>query len=166
MSENILKDFNVAVDGKGYAGMATELVLPKLDIVTEDIRAAGMDTSEAVDMGMEPMEAEITLSGYDVALLKLWGVNGGSVPLTARGGLQSEDGTVKAVAVNLQGKMVGLDMATWKPGELNPKKMKMKVKYYKLTIDGDEIIEIDVPNMVRKIGGVDQLAEIRAALGL
>lgn len=166
MSENVLKDFNVSIDGRGYAGMATELVLPKLDITTEDIRAAGMDSSEAVDMGMEPMEAEITLSGYDVSLLKLWGLTGDSVPLTARGAMQSEDGTVTAATVNLQGKMVGLDMATWKPGEINPKKMKMKVKYYKLTMGGEELIEIDVPNMVRKIGGVDQLAEIRAALGL
>ncbi|WP_178860832.1 phage major tail tube protein [Thiomicrorhabdus cannonii] len=166
MSQNVLKNFTTSVDGRGYAGMATELVLPKLDIVTEDIRAAGMDSSESVDMGMEPLEAEITLSGYDVPLLKLWGVTGSSVPLTARGALQSDDGTVKAAVVNLQGKFVGLDLGTWKPKDLSPKKMKMKVSYYKLTIDGEELIEIDIANLIRKVGGVDQLAEIRAALGL
>lgn len=166
MSENILKNFNVQVDGHGYAGKATELVPPVLNIVTEDIRAGGMDSSESVDMGMEPMEAEITLSGYDISLLKLWGVTGDSVPLTARGALQSDDGSVKAAIINLQGKFVGLDLGTWKPGDQAPKKMTMKVNYYKMTVDDEELIEIDVANMVRKIGGVDQLADIRNALGL
>ena len=166
MNDNILKNLNVSVDGRGFAGMATEFVPPKLDIIYEQIRAGGMDSSAPVDMGMEPMECEMTLSGYDAELLKLWGLTGDNVPLTARGALQSDDGTVKAIAINLQGKFVGLDMGTWKPGDQSPKKMKMVPTYYKLTIADEELIEIDVPNMIRKISGVDQLAEIRSALGL
>lgn len=38
--------------------------------------------------------------------------------------------------------------------------------YYQLTIDGKEVIEIDVINMVMKVDGVDRLAEHRKAIGL
>ena len=39
-------------------------------------------------------------------------------------------------------------------------------RYYKLAINEEELIEIDAVNLVRKVGGVDQMAEIRAAIGL
>jgi P2 family phage contractile tail tube protein len=40
------------------------------------------------------------------------------------------------------------------------------LRYYKLSHGGEVIHEIDVPNMVRVVGGVDQLSEIRNALGV
>ncbi|MBK1618545.1 hypothetical protein CKO42_08850 [Lamprobacter modestohalophilus] len=40
------------------------------------------------------------------------------------------------------------------------------VKYYKLSINGNELIEVNAVNLVRKVGGTDQLAAIRAAIGL
>jgi P2 family phage contractile tail tube protein len=40
------------------------------------------------------------------------------------------------------------------------------LRYYKLTIGGRELIEIDKVNMIRKIGGLDQLATIRQAIGV
>jgi P2 family phage contractile tail tube protein len=36
----------------------------------------------------------------------------------------------------------------------------------KLAIDGEELIEIDAINLVRKVGGVDQMARIRQAIGV
>nr|VFK59842.1 MAG: hypothetical protein BECKTC1821F_GA0114240_10386 [Candidatus Kentron sp. TC] len=39
-------------------------------------------------------------------------------------------------------------------------------EYYKLTHDSRVIHEIDVPNMVRVIDGVDQLEQTRVNLGL
>ena len=40
------------------------------------------------------------------------------------------------------------------------------LSYYKLTIDGEVIHEIDVLNMVKNIGGKDLQADFRAALGV
>ena len=37
---------------------------------------------------------------------------------------------------------------------------------YKLTIDGQELVEIDAVNLVRKVGGTDQMDAIRAAIGV
>ncbi|HBU6186017.1 TPA: phage major tail tube protein, partial [Escherichia coli] len=38
--------------------------------------------------------------------------------------------------------------------------------YYRLTIDGSDIIEIDTVNMVEKVNGVDRLEQHRRAIGL
>jgi hypothetical protein len=40
------------------------------------------------------------------------------------------------------------------------------VTYYKLNVNGTDVIEIDVVNMKRIIKGVDQLASQRTALGI
>ena len=95
-----------------------EIELPKLTVKTEEFRAGGMDAPVELDMGMEKLESTLTLSGVDRELLKLWGVAPGNLtPLTVRGSLQSEDGTVTSVEVRLRGHVKEIDWGTWKPGE-------------------------------------------------
>lgn len=57
------------------------------------------------------------------------------------------------------------DPGEWKPGEKAPLKMKLECSYYKLEHAGELVHEI-VPNMVRIVDGVDQLAAARTALGV
>ncbi|MCA3480645.1 MAG: phage major tail tube protein, partial [Rhodobacter sp.] len=45
-------------------------------------------------------------------------------------------------------------------------KLMMDVRYYRLEINGEQIVEIDLVNGKRVIGGVDQLADQRRAMGL
>jgi P2 family phage contractile tail tube protein len=40
----------------------------------------------------------------------------------------------------------------------------MALRFYKLTHGNETVHEIDIPNMVRTIGGIDQLAAVRGAL--
>lgn len=167
MITDIMKNMSLFIDGRGYAGKADEVVPPKLTIKTEEYRAGGMDAPIELDMGMEKLEAEFTLSSFDKDVLKLFGLAAGNlVPMTLRGALESEDGTVTPVTMNLRGQIRELDMGTWKPGEKNALKIAVAVRYYKLT-HGEEVIhEIDVENMIRTINGVDQMAPQRTALGL
>ena len=69
---------------------------------------------------------------------------GALVPFTVRGALQSEDGTVTAVAAQLRGHVKEIDFGTWKPGEKVPMKAMVSVRYYKLEHAGNAIHEIDV----------------------
>jgi UDP-N-acetylmuramoyl-L-alanyl-D-glutamate--2,6-diaminopimelate ligase len=62
MLPKILKNFNVFVDGRGYAGKIDEITLPKLTIKTEEYRAGGMDIPVSIDMGMEKLEADTPYS--------------------------------------------------------------------------------------------------------
>ncbi|MDL2295612.1 phage major tail tube protein [Lachnospiraceae bacterium OttesenSCG-928-E19] len=84
----ILKNFNLFVDGRGYAGRADEVTPPKLTIKTEEIRAGGMDAPAEVDMGMEKIETSFSLIEYDPDILTQFGVvSGNSVSITLRGAL-------------------------------------------------------------------------------
>ncbi|ACN95453.1 phage major tail tube protein [Wolbachia endosymbiont of Carposina sasakii] len=166
MLPKILKNFNVFVDGRGYAGKIDEITLPKLTIKTEEYRAGGMDIPINIDMGMEKLEAELTFAEYDSELFRLFGlINNNAVSLTLRGGLQGSSDT-ESVVINLRGLFKELDFGSWKPAEKAMLKCTVAANYYKLTIDGKELIEIDAENMIRKIDGVDQMTSMRTALGI
>lgn len=162
----ILKNFNVYVDGRGYAGKAQSIQLPELTIQTESHRAAGMDAPISLDMGMEEMESQITFASFDKELLKRFGLaEGNQTQLTAKGALRDIDGAVTPLTVAMRGTVSNLPLGTWEAGSKAELQLTMKLRYFKLQ-HGDEIThEIDPINNVRIIGGVDQLAEIRKAIG-
>ena len=167
MLDDILKNMALFVDGRGFAGNVEELTLPKLTLKTEEFRNGGMDAPIEVEMGMEKLESEFTLTRFDKNVLKLFGLAPGQlIPLTIRGAVISDDGTQTAVVVNLQGIVREMDPGNWKPGEKATLKIMLALRYYKLTHGGDVVHEIDIPNMVRTIGGVDQLSAVRSALGI
>ncbi len=162
-----LKDFNLFIDGRGYAGKVEELELPKLTVKTEEYRGGGMDGAVEIDMGTEKLEAKIVLAEYEPEVLKLWGLaDGSAVQLTARGALQADGLAVVPVVVNLRGSIKELDWGAWKSGDRATLSLAVAARYYRLDMSGSEIIEIDIENKIRKVGGVDQIAAIRAAIGL
>ena len=64
----VMKNMNLFVDGRGYAGRIDEIQLPKLTLKTEEHRAGGMDLPVEIELGMEKLEAEMTFSDYDPEL--------------------------------------------------------------------------------------------------
>lgn len=162
----VLKNFNLFVDGRGYAGRAEEVTPPKLTIKTEELRAGGMDAPAAIDMGMEKLEAGFSLIEYDPELLKQFGlVSGNGVQLTLRGALV-DDTTTTPMVIGLRGMFTEIDMGKFKAGDKATMQCLVACRYYSLEIGGRKLIEIDVDNMTRVIDGVDKLAEVRAALGI
>lgn len=163
----ILKNFNLYVDGRGYAGNVDEVQLPALNITEEDYRAGGMDAPVAIDMGMEKLEANFKVSKFDRDLITKWGIAPGArVPFTLRGALESLDGTVKAVVVSLIGSVHGLEFDAVTAGTKAGLTFKFAATSYRYEQDGETLIDIDVINCKRTIGGVDRLAEIRNAIGI
>lgn len=166
-ASDIRKNFNLWVDGRGYAGQVDEFNPPKLTLQTEDFRAGGMDLPVKVTMGMEAMDCDFSLKQYSRDVLSLFGVvEGASVPLVVREALESFDGTVTQVVRTMRGKITEIDEGTSKPGEIPLLKVTLNLTYYKMQ-HGDRVVhEIDAENMVRTINGVDALAAIRNALGM
>lgn len=166
-ARDVLKNLNLFVDGKGYAGQLQEFTPPKLTLQTEDARLGGMDMAVELTMGMEKLEADFTLISYDRDVLALFGVaEGSTVPLVVREALESFDGTVTPVVHTMRGKIKELDPGTHKPGEVAPLKASLALTYYKQAHGGTTVHEIDPVNMVRVINGVDALAAQRGALGI
>lgn len=164
MIPKILKNFNVYVDGRGYAGRVEEITLPKLTIKTEEFLGAGMAAPVEIDMGMEKLEMDLTFAEYDTELFKLFGLtNGSETAFTIRGAIQGA-GNTESVVINVRGFFKELNCDTWKPAEKAALKCSIACTYYKLSIAGVELIEIDPINMVRNVNGSDQLSAFREIL--
>jgi len=167
VAENILENFNLFVDGRGYAGNIEGLTLPNLQLKLEDFRGGGMDATVGIEMGMEKLESSFSLTKTGAEAMRLFGVskNGRGVPLTARGSIKTPNGKLP-VLVQMEGTISGIETDEWKSGEKVTTKYTVQLIKYKYTLNGELIHHIDIPNMIRIIDGVDQLAETRSNLGM
>ncbi|MFB9149517.1 phage major tail tube protein [Roseovarius ramblicola] len=166
-ARDVLKNLNLFVDGRGYAGQIDEYSPPDLTLTTEDYRGGGMDAPVPIEMGMESLETSFALISYDRNVLTQWGVRqGASVPMTVRGALESFDGTVKPVVHRMRGMITSLQRGTWAAAQKPALTVTMRPVYYREEHDGVLTHEIDLENMVRIVNGEDLLAATRAALGL
>ncbi|MEM1077463.1 MAG: phage major tail tube protein [Pseudomonadota bacterium] len=158
-----IRNFNAFVDGIGYAGRVTEGMAPVMKIKGEEHRGAGMDAPVTVDMGMEALTTSLTFVEYLPALLKMVGTRQSIVLRPAQMG--EADFETDTIIHTCRGRVMSVDPGTLKAGDETSLKLEMATDYYKLEMNGETLIDIDVENGVRIIDGVDQLAGIRAAMG-
>jgi len=163
-----LKNFVLFNDGNAYLGEVPEVTTPKLALKMEDYRAGGMPGSVKIDQGLEALTVEWTAAGYLANAIKQFGssrVDG--VPLRLTQALQADDTeSVTPAEIIMRGRHSEVDFGNAKAGEMTQVKFKTELSYYKLSMDGVVLIEVDMVNMVFVVGGVDRLAETRTALGI
>lgn len=160
----LIKNFNAFVDGISYFGLASTAKLPALKIQTAAVRNGGMDGPVGVDMGTEGLTSEITFSEWSPALLKELGKQSRFV---FRPAMQSStDFTTGTVIATLGGLITTSEPDELGSGKESNLKIIMDVRHYRLQINGEEIYNIDLVNAVRRVGGRDQLAEMRRAMGI
>jgi len=163
----VLKNFSLFVDGRGLAGSVSTLTLPTLTTQMEEFRGGGMDAPVDIDMGMEKLETTFELFDYDENILALYGLaDGAATQLTARGALRRDGEAAVPAVANMTGVVKEFDPGDWSAGDQATATFGLSLRYFKLTIGGRELIEIDKVNMIRRIGGVDQLESIRTAIGV
>lgn len=164
----VLKNFAIFADGINYTGEVEEVTLPKLTRKLEDYRSGGMNLPAKTDLGMEALEAELTAGGWLKDVIRQFGAAGvNSVPIRFVGAVQSDDdGQYSAVEVYMRGRWEEIDMGSAKAGEKSEFKCKVALNYYRLTWNGEELIEIDAIRMIEKFAGVDQFAIVRQLLGI
>lgn len=165
---NSLKNFNVFNEGKSFMGIVEELKLPKLSRKMEDFRGGGMDGPVELDMGQEKLEIEQICGGFVVDAYSQYGCTKvAGIMLRFAGAYQREDtGDVLAVEIVVRGRHKEIDGGDAKSGDKGKTSIKSVLSYYKLTVDGKEIIEIDLLGMIFKVNGVDMLEKQRKAIGL
>lgn len=163
-----LRNFNLFGDGENWQGQIAELKIPDLVRKTEEYRGAGMDGTLEIDMGMEAISFEWTPAGLIESVFDGFGhsqIDGKQLRFT---GAYVRDDTAETVAVEIvvRGRHKQISMGTAKQGDSNTLPVTTAVAYYKLTIDGKDVIEIDVAGMLFIVNGDDRMAAQRAALGL
>lgn len=167
MLPRILKNFTAYVDGRGYFGRIASCKLPELTVKTEEYRGGGMDAPIEHDMGMEKLEAELMFAEYDPELIKLFGLFESGTQVVLRGALQRQGEAVSVpVEVRLQGGVKQVARDEWKPSEKGDMKLVVNCNMYRESQGEEILVDIDLLNSVRVIGGFDQLASQREALGI
>jgi P2 family phage contractile tail tube protein len=163
MIPRILRNFNVFVNGSGYAGLVSEAELPEIALKTEEHRGGGSDTPVELDLGTELMTAKITLAEYNPTIM---GLVGTVARVQLRGALVRDNEAAVPMIVEMLGLFKRSGLGTWKAGDLASNEQDVSLRYIKITIADQVITEIDAENTVRIIAGVDQLASHRAAMGM
>ncbi|MDY4299379.1 phage major tail tube protein [Pseudomonas salmasensis] len=165
-----LKNLNLFNDGNSYLGVAKSVTLPALGRKMEAYRGGGMNGPVKADLGMsdEGIQFEWKTGGLDLISLRQFGaVNASSVALRFSGPYQQDDtGEVSIVEVVVRGRHETIEMGDAQPGEDTEHSMTTTCSYYKLTVDGEEIIEIDLLNFVENVNGVDMLEKHRTGMGI
>ena len=165
-----LKNLNLFNDGNSYLGLVKSLTLPALGRKMEAYRGGGMNGPVKSDLGLsdDGIQFEWKTGGLDLISLRQFGaVNASSVALRFSGPYQQDDtGETSNVEVVVRGRHETIEMGDAQPGEDTEHSMTTTCSYYKLTVDGEEIIEIDLLNFVEKVNGVDMLEKHRTGMGI
>jgi len=162
-----LKNMNVFGDGVSYLGQVSEVTLPKLALKTEGYRGGGMIGEVELDMGLDKLELEFNAGGIITDLIGKFGASAhDATMLRFAGAFQSDQtGRVQAVEAVCRGRYTEIDMGKGKPGDDTEHKFKMSCSYFRLIVDGADLVEVDVIAGVFVVDGIDRYAEIRAAIG-
>jgi P2 family phage contractile tail tube protein len=165
-----LKNLNLFNDANSYVGVVMSVTLPPLGRKMESYRGGGMNGPVKADLGFsdDGIQFEWKTGGLDLISLRQFGaVNASGVALRFSGAFQRDDtGDVSAVEVVMRGRHETIEMGEAQPGEDTEHSITTTCSYYKLVVDNEDIIEIDLLNFIEKVNGVDMLEKQRAALGL
>ncbi|MDF2794833.1 MAG: fII [Pseudomonas orientalis] len=165
-----LKNLNLFNDANSYLGVVKSVTLPPLGRKMEAYRGGGMNGPVKADLGFsdDGIQFEWKTGGLDLIALKQFGaVNASGVALRFTGSFQQDDtAEVSAVEVVMRGRHETIEMGDAQPGEDTEHSITTTCTYYKLIVDNEEIIEIDLLNFIENVNGVDMLEKQRQALGI
>jgi P2 family phage contractile tail tube protein len=165
-----LKNLNLFNDANSYVGVVKSVTLPPLGRKMESYRGGGMNGPVKADLGFsdDGIQFEWKTGGLDLIALRQFGaVNASGIALRFAGAFQRDDtGDVSAVEVVMRGRHETIEMGDAQPGEDTEHSITTTCSYYKLIVDNEDIIEIDLLNFIEKVNGVDLLEKQCAAIGL
>lgn len=163
----LLKGFNVFTDGLNKHGVTMTVKRPAIKFKTEDFTPGGMIAEVVAVHGLEKLELELVSKGYDAELFKSVSHKIGGNLLRYQGSLHREDEDEHQTLVGeARGRIIEIDPGEDKAGEGGEHTFKYVLTYWKETLNGEVITEIDLMNNKVNIGGKDYFAGMRKALGL
>lgn len=165
-----LKNMNTFHDGVSYMGITKSVTLPVLGRKMEAYRGAGMNGPVKADLGFsdDGLQLEWKIGGVDDQVIKEFANQSASGLMIRFSGSYQRDDTaaVSTVEVVVRGRHETIDMGEAVSGEDTEHTITTTCSYYKLSIDGSVLVEIDLLNFIENVNGVDMLAAQRRAIGL
>lgn len=166
---NKLYNANVYVNGASFLGRAEEVTLPKVQAKMVEHKALGMFGVVETAAGIEKMEAKIKWNSLYPEVLGEIANPYKSVSIQVRASLETYDSTgriaEKPVTAFMTAQFKNFPGIGFKHQDNAEVETDLAVSYYKLTIDGEDIIEADVFANIWKVNGEDILATFKANIG-
>lgn len=162
-----LRDFGIFEDGE-FIGEGVMARLPKLAYKTEEWIGGGMAAPVEIRDHLEKLDCEWEAKGFLALPFKQLGKDRlGAIGLRFVGAFDDPDsGAVDSVEVELRGNHKEVEGGEFKRGEGGNTKVMSALTTYKLSLNGKELVFIDVINGVERFDGKDIRAPLREALGL
>lgn len=165
-----LKNMNTFHDGVSFMGVSKSVTVPVLARKMEAYRGGGMNGPVKADLGFsdDGLQMEWKIGGIDSQVITQFANQSASGLMIRFAGAYQRDDTaaVSAVEVVIRGRHETIDMGEAVAGEDTEHAITTTCSYYKLTMDGSVLVEIDLLNFVENVNGVDMLAAQRRAIGL
>lgn len=168
---DISKVFNarVYIDGTDFIAKAEEIDLPKVKFKFSDTKALGLYADGEFPTGLDKLEARIKFNSVYPDFIAL-----AADPFTARtiiiyAPMQDwqQTGVVKtsSVKAEIRGFFKEWDSGKLKKAESAEAEATVSCIYYKLDVDGQDVIEVDTINNIYKIKGKDILQDYKINIG-
>ena len=167
---NKLHGAHVYVNNRSNFGKSTQVVLPQIEAVMNEYAALGMSGAVELPSGFGLMEATITWNYPDNETQADFSNPFRAVNVTVRsskstwssGGLEEE----KSVIAHLRGLPKQHGGGTFSGKDDVEVESVLAVNYYKLIVDGEDVLEFEPLTNKYVVRGVDIFAQRRANLGL
>lgn len=163
-------NYEVYVEGGRLLGTGS-IELPELQFMTQTIKGAGIAGEyEAPTLAhLQSLEMKLTFRALFDKPVELMQQRL-ATNLSCRGALQRYDPTlgltkVVRVQVDFRGRPKGINLGKLEPGELTDTEITFECDIISVKIDGKEIFLHDKLNFISRVNGVDQLLDVRMALG-
>ncbi len=169
---NILNDANIYVDGANWLGKA-EVTLPEIAQEMKDYKAFGISGTVEVPIKghVGKMEGTIKFKSMTADAANILYDPSHAPMLDVRAAIQKYDpatGSMQTypVKVTLRAFFKKVKLIDFKQASDADNEISYTAHYFKLEIDGKEIVEIDQFNYIYKVNGKDIMADVRSAIGV
>lgn len=171
MGIEIAKVFNarVYIENIDFIAKAEEVDLPKVKFKFADTKALGLYAESEVATGLDKMEAKIKFNSVYPEFVSIAAnpFKTQSIIIKAPYQMWSVDGVSKTstLKAEMKGQFKEYDTGKVKGRDSSEAEATLNVIYYKLEIDGKDVIEIDTFNNIYKVNGNDILSDYKKSIG-
>lgn len=166
---NRMTNANVFFDGNNLLGRVEEITLPEIKMKMAEHKALGMVGSIEAFAGFEKLEGKAKWSSLYPDVMKKTANPFKSVQVQVRSSLESWTGQGRTgqskVLITLTLTFKKFPGGSFKPQDYVEIETDFACTYMKQTVNGEDIVEIDVLENIYKVGGVDMLAQYRSNIG-
>lgn len=166
---NRITNANVYIDGTSFLGRAEEVTLPQIKHLMAEHKGLGLVGKAEFFSGIDKLESKIKWASLYSEVMKKAADPTKTVQLQVRGSLETYTGQGRtqevAVVVALTASFKDFPLGGHKQHDNAEYETNLSVYYAKMTIDSEEIFEIDVLENIYKVAGTDILENYKKNIG-